>query len=137
NASLGTADDPALGAVRCDLVFRILPGPGNYQIAAGRVMGPGGVPSGVLLQLPTNQAAVAVPGDASFWGQYMADPGLVSAGTHTGPGGWSPLVWNSCRMDTTQRNIFPVGGAVPTGTGLVSNGYMTTIHEADPKFATL
>jgi hypothetical protein len=30
-----------------------------------------------------------------------------------------------------------VGGAVPTGTGLVSNGYMTMIHEADPKFATL
>jgi len=137
NATLGSADDPALETVRVDLVFRILPGPGNYQIAAGRSMTPGGVPNGVLLQLPTNQAAVAVPGDASFWGQFMADPGLVSAGTHSGPGGWSPLVWNSCRMDTTQLNIFPVGGAVPTSTGLSAHNYMTMIHEEDPKFATL
>ena len=137
NASVTSPDDPALIPVRVDLIFRILPGPGNYQIAAGRSMTPGGVPSGVLLQLPTNQAAVAVPGDASFFGQYMANPGLVSAGTHGGPGGWSPLVWNSCQMDTTQLNIFPVGGNVPTGTGLTPSGYMTMIHEADPKFATL
>jgi hypothetical protein len=137
NATTGSADDPALQTVRVDLMFRILPGPGNYRIAAGRNMTPGGVPIGVLLQLPTNQAAAAVAGDASFWGQYMADPGLVSAGTHGGPGGWSPLVWNSCRMDTAQLNIFPVGGAVPTGTGLTPDRYMTMIHEADPKFATL
>ena len=141
NATTGTADDPALRTVRCDLVFRILPGPGNYQVAAGRSMVPGGKSvNGVLLQLPTNQATVAVSGDASFWGQYMADPGLVSAGSHGGPGGWDPTVWNSCRMDTTQLNIFPVGGAVPTGTGIVlapGLGFMTMIHEADPKFATL
>jgi hypothetical protein len=139
NATVGTAEDPALQTVRLDLVFRILPGPGNYRIASGRNMTPGAkfVTTGVLLQLPTNQAAVAVPGDASFWGQYMADPGLVSAGTHTGPGGWDPTTWNSCRMDTLQLNIFPVGGAVPTGTGLIPGQYMTMIHEADPKFATL
>jgi hypothetical protein len=142
NASFGTADDPALGTVRCDLVFRILPGPGNYQIAGGRTMLPGAkfVSTGTLLQLPTNQAAVAVSGDASFWGQYMANPGLVGAGVHSGPGGWDPTTWNSCRMDTTQLNIFPVGGAVPTGTGIVlapSLGFMTMIHEQDPKFATL
>src|SRR5262245_823895 len=137
NATVGTADDPNLVPVRVDLVFRILPGPGNYQIAAGRAMPPGGVPNGVLLQLPTNQAAVATPGDASFWGQYMADPGVASAGAHGGPGGWSPLVWNSCRMDTTQLNIFPVGGSVPIGTGLTPGNYMTTLHESDPKFATL
>jgi hypothetical protein len=138
NATFGTADDPALATIRVDLVFRILPGPGNYQIAAGRSMVPGGnVVSGVLLQLPTNQAAPAVSGDASFWGQYMADPGLVSQGTHNGPGGWDPLTWNSCRMDTVQLNIFPVGGAVPTGTGLTPGRYMTTIEEGDPKFTTL
>jgi hypothetical protein len=137
NATVSSPDDPNLGPVRVDLMFRILPGPGNYQITAGRTMPPGGVPSGVLLQLPTNQAAPAVAGDASFWGQYMADPGLVSAGVHSGPGGWSPLVWNSCRMDTTELNIFPVGGSVPTGTGLFGGRYMSMIHEADPKFATL
>jgi hypothetical protein len=66
-------------------------------------MAPGGnAVTGVLLQVPTNQAAAAVSGDASFWGQYMADPGLVSRGTHTGPGGWDPLTWNSCRMDTLE-----------------------------------
>jgi hypothetical protein len=138
NASVGSADDPTLKNVRVDLVFRILPGPGNYQVAAGRSMLPGGrAVNGVLLQLPTNQAAAAVPGDASFWGQYMADPGLVSRGSHTGPGGWDPLTWNSCRMDTVEVNIFPVGGAVPTGTLLTPGRYQTTIHESDPKFATL
>jgi hypothetical protein len=138
NATVGTADDPALKNVRVDLVFRILPGPGNYRIAGGRSMAPGGnAVSGTLLQTPTNQAAAAVAGDASFWGQYMADPGLVSRGTHTGPGGWDPLTWNSCRLDTLEVNIFPVGGAVPTGTALTPGRYQTTIHESDPKFATL
>jgi len=138
DASVGTADDPALVQVRCDFVFRILPGPGNYRIASGRSMVPGGnAVVGTLLQLPTNQAAAAVSGDASFWGQYMADPGLVSRGSHSGPGGWDPTVWNSCRMDTVQLNMFPVGGAVPTGTSLFPGSYQTTIHESDPKFATL
>jgi hypothetical protein len=119
-------------------VFRVLPGPGNYRIAGGRSMAPGGnAVTGVLLQVPTNQAAAAVSGDASFWGQYIADPGLVSRGSHTGPGGWDPLVWNSCRMDTLELNIFPVGGAVPTGTALLPGRYITDIHESDPKFATL
>src|SRR6185369_16384183 len=118
------ADDPALVNVRCDMVFRILPGPGNYQIAAGRNMAPGGnAVNGVLLQLPTNQAAAAVSGDASFWGQYMADPGLASRGTHTGPGGWDPLTWNSCRMDTVELNLFPAG-FIATG-GLTPGRYMT------------
>ena len=135
NATVSAPDDPALAQVRVDLVFRILPGPGNYQIAAGRSMTPGGVPSGVLLQVPQNQGAAAVSGDASFWGQYMANPGDVSAGTHGAS--WSPLVWNSARMDTTQLNVFPVGGAVPTGTGLTTSGWMTTYHESDPKFLTL
>jgi hypothetical protein len=138
NATVGTADDPALVTVRVDLCFRILPGPGNYEIAAGRNFNPNtNVVTGTLLQVPTNQAAPAVSGDASFWGQYMSDPGLVSQGVHGGPGGWDPLVWNSCRMDTTQLNMFPVGGAVPTGTGLTPGAYMTMIHESDPKFATL
>jgi hypothetical protein len=138
NATVGIGDDPALVQVRVDLVFRILPGPGNYQIAAGRSMAPGGnAVSGVLLQVPTSQAAPAIAGDASFWGQYMADPGLVSRGTHAGPGGWDPLVWNSCRMDTVELNILPVPSAVPVGALVTPGRYMTDIHEGDPKFATL
>jgi hypothetical protein len=134
NATVSSPDDPALVTIRMDLVFRILPGPGNYQIAGGRNMTPGGTPTGTLLQLPTNQGAVAVSGDASFWGQYMQDPGQVGAGTHAA--GWDPTTWNSCRMDTTQLNIFPVSG-FPVGTGLTPGNYMTMIHESDPKFATL
>jgi hypothetical protein len=137
NATVSAPDDPALSAVRVDLVFRILPGPGNYQIAAGRSMAPGGSPSGVLLQVPTNQAGVVTPGDASFWGQYISNAGDVSAGDHHGHTTWDHLTWNSARMDTTQVNIFPVGGAVPTGTALTPGAYMTTYHESDPKFATL
>ncbi|MEQ1832228.1 MAG: hypothetical protein ABL977_04170, partial [Candidatus Eisenbacteria bacterium] len=137
NATVSGADDPALALVRVDLVFRILPGPGNYQIASGRFMPPGGVPQGVLLQVPQNQGAVAVPGDASFWGQYMADPGEVSAGTHHGHTSWDPLTWNSARMDTTQLNVFPVTGNVVVGVGLTFNSWMTMYHESDPKFVTL
>lgn len=132
-----TAPDAISGAVRVDMVFRILPGPGNYQIAAGRSMAPGGVPSGTLLQVPQNQAAVAVAGDASFWGQYMANPGEVAAGTHNGGTSWDPLTWNSARCDTAQLRIFPVGGSVPTGTGLTSGAWMSMYHESDPKYATL
>jgi len=138
NAFVSSPDDPALATVRVDLVFRVLPGPGNYQIAAGRSMAPGGVPTGVLLQVPTNQSAVAVAGDASWWGQYMADPGLVSAGVHTGPGGWDPLTWNSCRMDTVEIDILPITGPPsPTSSFLTLGQWCTTIHEGDPKFATL
>src|SRR5207249_1960078 len=50
---------------------------------------------------------------------------------------WDPLVWNSCRADTAELNIFPVGLPVPTSTGLALGHYMTTIHESDPKFSTL
>jgi hypothetical protein len=135
---VGTADDPSLVQVRVDMVFRILPGPGNYRIAGGRTMAPGGnAVTGVLLQVPTNQAAAAVSGDASFWGQYMSDPGLVSRGTHTGPGGWDPLTGTAVAWTRWQLNIFPVGGTVPTGTALTPGRYQTTIHESDPKFATV
>ena len=137
NATVSAPDDPALGPVRVDLVFRILPGPGNYQIAAGRTMAPGGSPVGTLLQIPTNQAGVVTSGDASFWGQYIANPGEVSAGDHHGHTSWDHLTWNSARMDTTQLNIFPVGGSSPTGTGLTPGRYMTMFHESDPKFTTL
>src|SRR5262249_53985595 len=100
--------DPALSTVPVDLVFRIPPGPGNYQISAGRSMVPGSNgPTGVLLQLPTNQAATVSSGDASFWGQYIANAGEVSAGDHHGHTSWDPLTWNSARCDTTELNFFP------------------------------
>jgi hypothetical protein len=133
-----TATSPDVNTTRLDLVFRILPGPGNYQIAAGRSYPL--VNTMQLLQLPSNQANVAVSGDASFWGQYMSAPGQFgTAGGHNGGTFWDPLTWNSARMDTVERNIFPVTGSKPgaIGTALGSGVYMTTYHELDPKYSTL
>jgi hypothetical protein len=121
---------------RVDLVFRILPGPGNYQIAAGRSCVPGEEPIGILLQVPTNQAGVASSGDASFWGQYMANAGDVSAGNHHGHTRWDPNTWNSARCDTAEKNIFPVQSQGNLS-GLTPGIWMSTYHESDPHFNTL
>jgi hypothetical protein len=141
NATVTSPDNPALATVRVDLVFRILPGPGNYQIAAGRSKTPEGVPgpSNLLLQVPTNQSGLATSGDASFWGQYIADAGEVSAGTHNGHTRWDPLTWNSARCDTTEINVFPVQGIVSSvlGGATSTRAWMSCYHEADPKFAAL
>jgi len=67
NAPDGTGSDPTM---RVDMVFRILPGPGNYQVAAGRTFPPTSAMK--LLRVSSNQSGVVVPGDGSFWGQYMA-----------------------------------------------------------------
>jgi hypothetical protein len=141
NATVSSPDNPALATIRVDFVFRILPGPGNYQIAAGRSKTPEGVPGpgNVLLQIPTNQAGLVTSGDASFWGQYIADPGQFSAGTHNGHTRWDPLTWNSARCDTTELNVFPVAGIVSPliGGSTSTRAWMSAYHEADPKFATL
>ena len=140
NAIVSSPDNPALATIRVDFVFRILPGPGNYQIAAGRSKTPEGVPGpgNVLLQIPTNQGGLVTPGDASFWGQYIASPGEVSAGTHNNHTFWDPLTWNSARCDTSELNVFPVAGIIGTGLrGPFSTGWISCYHEADPKFATL
>jgi hypothetical protein len=133
NATVGAGDDANYTKVRVDMVFRILPGPGNYKISSGRVFPP--QPSMQLLQVPANQAAVVSPGDGSFWGQYITDPGPFSAGGHANHTAWDYLTWNSARCDTSELNIFPVNGI--TGTGLTTANYMSTYHESDPKFATL
>lgn len=112
--------------MRVDLVFRILPGPGNYVVAGVRASG--------LRRVPTS-ATAATAGDGSFWGAYLAEAG--SFGTPGGhPGGtWSADVWNSARCDTAERNLFPVlGGDAPGPTA----GYWATMyHEEDPHLAAL
>jgi len=127
---------PVLGhATRLDLVFRILPGPGNYAIASpgGREFPP--TLSMQLLDVPTDQGNFVTAGDGTFWGEYLADPGpFASPNAHPGAA-WDHLAWNSARCDTAEANVFPVGGLV--GTGLASGLYANTLHEEDPKFATL
>ncbi len=127
---------PITGSRRIDLVFRILPGPGNYQIAAGRTFPP--VSTMQLLKLPTDQTQVSVAGDNSFWGQYMADPGTFgTAGGHHGGVWWDNLTWNSARCDTAERNNFPTSGFATGRGGANLNQWASMYHEADPKFATL
>ena len=135
NATTGVADDPAYRPIRVDMVFRVLPGPGNYQIAAGRTFPPAG--SQVLLQVPTNQAAAVTPGDASFWGQYITAPGPFSKGDHFGGTRWDHLTWNSARCDTAELNFFPINGPVVAGSALTGGTYIGMLHESDPKYTTL
>jgi hypothetical protein len=126
---------------RIDLIFRILPGPGNYQIAAGRSFPPNNTTGtdNVLLQLPTNQTAVATSGDGSFWGQYLADNGTFGTpGGHFGGTKWDHLTWNSARCDTSENTAFPVSGKLGTGRGGgLLNEWASMLHESDPKFNTL
>jgi hypothetical protein len=132
----GSTDTVLGNQTRMDIVFRILPGPGNYQAGPGRTFPP--VQAMNLLQLPSNQSGVVTAGDASFWGQYISDPGTFSKGNHHGNVWWDYLTWNSARLDTTERNIFPVAGKITTSRfGTSGVGWMTTYHESDPKFNTL
>jgi hypothetical protein len=130
------------GSDRLDMVFRILPGVGNYHVV--------GDPASGLRPVPTDPVNVVTAGDNSFWGQYLADPGVMSKGVHgnpgvAGPGGganwWSKNVWNSARLDTADINIFPVmSNAAVFNTITFFNNFamwMSCYHESDPKYAIL
>src|SRR5262245_37879999 len=60
--------------VRMDMVFRVLPGPGNYKTIGTKASG--------VLRRPDVAGVLATPGDGSFFGEYMASPGQFSKGTH-------------------------------------------------------
>jgi hypothetical protein len=134
DASVGTADDPSLAAVRLDMVFRILRVPATTGSPVAATWPRAATPSPACCcrsrptRRPPRSRATRRSG-ASTW----PDPGLVSRGTHTGPGGWDPLTWNSCRMDTVQVNIFPVVVRCPRARRSSPGFYQTTIHESDPK----
>ena len=114
--------------VRMDMVFRILPGPGNYRTIGSKASG--------VLKRPDVAGVLATPGDGSFFGEYMANTGQFgSQATHPG-GVWNQNIWNSARMDTAENNLFPTannGAAV----GLAAGNWASTYHESDPKYATL
>ena len=123
--------------VRVDLVFRIMPGVGNYVTLGNRNSG--------LRRVPTSTTA-AVPNAAStnFWESYLADNGAFGTGGNgtSGPGhggSWNPNRWNSARMDTVEINHFRGSGYLGTGATDVTTigSYMTTYHESDPRYTTL
>jgi hypothetical protein len=130
--------------VRVDMVFRILPGVGNYVQIGNRNSG--------LRRIPTSTAA-ALPADGTlpngltptqrFWGAYMQDNGAFGTGGNgvTGPGHssgvWDPNKWNSARCDTVEKNLFPclnLGANIPT---LTVTSWHTMYHESDPKYTVL
>src|SRR5207245_250717 len=61
--------------------------------------------------------------------------GSIDGGVHAAGTRWNKDWWNSCRMDSAEGNLWPIvsrGITVPA-----TPVWMGTIHEADPKFATL
>jgi hypothetical protein len=119
-------------SVETQMVFRILPGPGNYATI--------GDPASGLTPVPTSRTPISV-NDSSFWTAYILDPGKSGS-----PGGhpfdanhskrWSPLVWNSARCDSAELNLFPVS-IRNIGPGTQSGTFMNAYHEDDPKFGIL
>src|SRR5262245_7825760 len=114
------------GNVRMDMVFRILPGPGNYKTIGSKASG--------VLKRPDIAGVLAIPGDGTFFGEYMASPGQFSKGAHGSA--WNQPTGNSAPRDAVERNRFPTannGSAVGLTPGLWASMY----HESDPKYATL
>jgi len=119
--------------IRIDLVFRILPGPGNYVTLGDNTSG--------LRKVPTGAAAV-VGGDLTFWDVYKTNPGEKSSGATPGavaaaaqhaaaPSGWSSLAWNSARCDTADFNLFPVA-ARGFNNNIDPGTWQSMYHEDDP-----
>lgn len=114
--------------MRMDLVFRVLPGPGNYRIVGNPSSGLTPNPSAGNPTTGVGRPAV-VPNVSStnFWESFLANNGpFGTPGGHSG-GVWNPNVWNSARCDTTEFNIFPrsVGVVQPP------NSWMGTFHEEE------
>jgi hypothetical protein len=135
---------------RVDMVFRILPGPGNY-ISPGGALGRPDQVGAALKNIPQETSTTPPAADGSvsaavrrFWAEFRANPGVYGTpGGHTLPNvlaGWNPNAWNSMRCDTAEANLFARQAA---GTNNVLGGpaddanWMSTIHEDDPKFNVL
>jgi hypothetical protein len=126
--------------IRVDMVFRILPGVGNYVTLGTKA-------SGVARRPDVSPRVAATAADAAnaglsavekFWGAYLADNGTF--GTPGGHGGaWNANVWNSARMDTVENNFFPISGLFNNDatTGLLPGQYMSTLHESEPKYGII
>ena len=115
-----------------DMIFRILPGPGNYS--------PQSVirHTGFIRKLPSN-AATVTPGDGSFWDGYRTNPGpFASPGAvakhAAAKGGWDANVWNSARCDTAEVNIFSSQSRGVLGGPGDSKIWANYLHESDPRF---
>ncbi|MHC4067517.1 MAG: FlgD immunoglobulin-like domain containing protein, partial [Planctomycetota bacterium] len=104
---------------RLDLIFRILPGPGNYA-------DPGN----------TNSPLIDKDATHSFWAAYLEDNGpFGTPGGHAG-GIWDPDVWNSARMDSMDNQRVSPLEQRDLGIPLDPK-WQATYHESDPRYGTL
>ena len=125
--------------IRIDMVFRVLPGVGNYVAIGNRS-------SGVAKRPDHSPRLLAVPEDGSFWGSYLDDNGVFGTGApmngvtrgpgHPG-GAWDPNRWNSARCDTAELNLFPESGGHGNLSALKPGQWASMLHESDPKYAVL
>ena len=114
---------------RMDLVFRVLPGPGNYRVVGTSASGLTPYPKGGDPVTGAGRPAV-VPNVASanFWETFLANNGpFGTPGGHAG-GVWNPNVWNSARCDTADGAVtfFPRSVGAPT-----ASNWMSTYHEEE------
>jgi hypothetical protein len=117
---------------RMDMVFRVLPGPGNYQpIGQGH--------SGNLRRVPSNAATVTV-NDGSWWDVLRRIPGEFSsnpAGMTNLKAGWNTDFWISARMDTAEQNLYAFQGRGVVGGPVENTDFMSTWHESDARYNLL
>jgi hypothetical protein len=131
------------GGGRVDMVFRVLPGVGNYVQMGNRSSGLRRIPTSATQATSADAGNGALSATQRFWGAYMADNGAFGTGGNgtTGPGHagnqWDPNKWNSARMDTLETNVFPCLNISLNIATLDPSQWMTTYHEADPKYTIL
>jgi hypothetical protein len=113
-------------SMRLDLLFRIRPGVGNYQTVGNTASGLRDFGTGFFNSFRTSPGAFSGT-------DGTANVGLAIAAHAAAPSGWSALVWNSARMDTTEGGghaTFPVQATniqnPPAGTQ-----WCTTYHETE------
>jgi hypothetical protein len=119
------------GDTRVDMIFRILPGPGNYTVI-------GRPDLGTLVKNPATSggARVAIAGpvanSTNFWESYLANNGPKGTpGGHAG-GVWNPNVWNSARCDTSEvSGLFSLQGRGVLGGPGTDLAYDTRMHEQE------
>jgi len=124
--------------IRVDLVFRILPGVGNYVTIGNRASGLRRIPTATTQATSADAGNGALSSTQKFWGAYMASNGQfgTSPSGHTA-NSWDPNTWNSARMDTLEFNLFPCLNLGTNLPGLDPSNWVTNYHESDPKYTIL
>ena len=138
-AWVGTGVAPNM---RVDMIFRILPGVGNYVSIGNRASGVRRIPTSTTAASAADAGNAGLTPTQRFFGAYMADNGAFGTGGNgvTGPGhggSWNINLWNSARMDTVEKNLFPAANLGPNIPTLDPNNWHTTYHESDPKYTIL